>query len=79
MGGGKCLKNLKRGGAEKRGGNTKILKRGGGKLSEGVGLSPHFYGMLCAAPLNNINQMIKHYWMAADEQWEERKELGTSS
>ena len=61
MGGGKCLKNLKRGGAEKRGGNTKILKRGGGKLSEGVGLSHHFYGMLCAAPLNNINQMIKHY------------------
>ena len=49
MGGGKCLENLKRVGTEKRGGDTKILKRGS-KLSEGGGLlaskSPHFYGML---------------------------------
>ena len=28
MGGGKCLENLKRVGAENRGGDTKILKRG---------------------------------------------------
>ena len=29
MGGGSCLKYLKRGGTEKRGGETKILKTGG--------------------------------------------------
>ena len=40
--GGKCLKCHKRGGTEKRGGDTKILKRGGqawGALKEG-GLEP---------------------------------------
>ena len=31
VGGEKCLKNLKRGGAEKRGGDTKIKKKGGGQ------------------------------------------------
>ena len=36
-GGGNCLKYLKRGGTEKRGGDTNILKRwGGGKLGQGV-------------------------------------------
>ena len=34
--GGDCVKYLKRGGTEKRGGETKILKRGG-KLVQGVG------------------------------------------
>ena len=34
-GGGNCLKYLKRGGTKKRGGETKILRRG--KVSEGVG------------------------------------------
>ena len=34
--GGNCLKYLKRGGTEKRGGDTKILKRGG-KLGQRVG------------------------------------------
>ena len=34
--GGICLKYLKGGGTEKRGGETKILKRGG-KLGQGVG------------------------------------------
>ena len=33
---GNCLKYLKEGGTEKRGGETKILKMGG-KLGEGVG------------------------------------------
>ena len=36
MGGGKCLENLKRVGTEKRGGDTKILKRGS-KLGQGAG------------------------------------------
>ena len=35
-GGGNCLKNLKRGGTKKRGGDANILKRGG-KLGQGVG------------------------------------------
>ena len=30
-GGGNCLKYLKRGGTERRGGKTKILKKGGGQ------------------------------------------------
>ena len=53
---GNCLKYLKakRGGTEKRGEDTKILKRGGGgKLGQGVGLlaskHPIFYGIICAA------------------------------
>ena len=58
MGGRKCLKNLKRGRAEKRGGDTKILKGG-----QGVGLSasksPHFYGMLCAAFKQHQLTMIR--------------------
>ena len=37
-GGGDCLKYMKGGGTEKRGGDTKILKMGrGGKLGQGVG------------------------------------------
>ena len=45
-GGGNCLKYLKRGGTEKRGGETKILKRGelgskGGCLKKG-GLEPSY-------------------------------------
>ena len=35
-GGGNCLKYLKRGGTERRGGNRKIFKKGG-KLGQGVG------------------------------------------
>ena len=35
--GGSCLKYLKAGGTEKRGGRTKILKRGGDKLGQGAG------------------------------------------
>ena len=46
MGGGDCLKYLKRGGTEKRGGEIKILKRGelgskGGCLKKG-GLEPSY-------------------------------------
>ena len=36
-GGGNCLKYLERGGTERRGEETKILKRGGGKLGQWVG------------------------------------------
>ena len=36
-GGGNCLKYLKKGRTEKRGGKTKTLKRGEGKLGQGVG------------------------------------------
>ena len=34
--GGECLKYLKRGGIEKREGDTKILKEGGGQVGQGV-------------------------------------------
>ena len=34
---GKCLKYLKGGETEQRGGDKKILKKGGGKLGQGVG------------------------------------------
>ena len=36
-GGGTVWNTLKEGGTEKRGGATKILKRGGGKLGQGMG------------------------------------------
>ena len=57
VGGGNCLKYLKRGGTEKRGGETKILKRGVGSwVKEWVCQRPShpmhaiFYSMfLCAA------------------------------
>ena len=58
--GGTVQNTLEGGGTEKRGGETKILKRGGGKLSQGVGalkregLEPPYE--IC---LNIIAQM---YW-----------------
>ena len=56
--GGTVQNTLEGGGTEKRGGETKILKRGGGKLSQGAlkkgGLEPPYE--IC---LNTIAQM---YW-----------------
>ena len=45
MGGGNCLKFLIEGGKEKRGGKTKILKRGG-KLGQGMGCLKRGGGVL---------------------------------
>ena len=46
MGGGNCLKYLKRGGKEKRGDEKRFKKSAGGKLCQGMGMSasksPHF-------------------------------------
>ena len=89
MGGGRgtvCLKYLKRGETEKRGEDTKILKRGRGPSWVKGWVCQHpshpiFYGryMCC---LNNINQLLHMINTIAGMQQisneMERKELGTS-
>ena len=55
--GGTVKNTLKRGGTEKRGGETKILKRGEGKLDQGMG---HFkkVGEGAGTPLRTMSFCI---------------------
>ena len=61
MGGGNCLKYLKRGGTKNRTEDKKILlRKGGGKLGQGVGLSasrsPNFLWYSYVLPLSYQHQ-----------------------
>ena len=71
--GGDCLKYFKRGGTEKRGGETKIFKKGG-KLGKGVGALKRGAGTsLWTMPmLDEIESKFMHKDKEGDL-WREKK------
>ena len=60
--GGTVQNTLEGGGTEKRGGETKILKRRGGKLSQGVGALKRDGGGLEPPYKICLNTIAQMYW-----------------